>query len=337
MTDVNIEQQIERPQLHIKPRRDMLARYGITMKDFRDFVDVALAGQVVSQIYDDGFPYDLTVKFDDESHSSAERIARLAIDSKIGKIPLGNVAVISSASGPNTINRENVSRRLVISANVDGRDLRGAVNDIRSRIESQLTLPEGYFVTYGGQFESESAASRTLAITSLLALAVIFMLLYAQFRNIRQSLVILINMPLAMIGGVLILVLTGSELNIPAIIGFISLLGISTRNGMLLISRYNTLCREGMPLAERIITGSSDRLTPIIMTALTSALALIPLALRSSVPGNEIQSPLAVVILGGLFSSTALNIFVVPLLYRRIERRKNKYQYPQATLSENED
>lgn len=338
VTDVNIEQQIERPQLHIKPRRDMLARYGITMKDFRDFVDVALAGQVVSQIYDDGFPYDLTVKFDDESHSSAERIARLAIDSKIGKIPLGNVAVISSASGPNTINRENVSRRLVISANVDGRDLRGAVNDIRSRIESQLTLPEGYFVTYGGQFESESAASRTLAITSLLALAVIFMLLYAQFRNIRQSLVILINMPLAMIGGVLILVLTGSELNIPAIIGFISLLGISTRNGMLLISRYNTLCREGMPLAERIITGSSDRLTPIIMTALTSALALIPLALRSSVPGNEIQSPLAVVILGGLFSSTALNIFVVPLLYRRIERRKNKYQYPQtATLSENED
>ena len=153
VTDVNIEQQIERPQLHIKPRRDMLARYGITMKDFRDFVDVALAGQVVSQIYDDGFPYDLTVKFDDESHSSAERIARLAIDSKIGKIPLGNVAVISSASGPNTINRENVSRRLVISANVDGRDLRGAVNDIRSRIESQLTLPEGYFVTYGGQFE----------------------------------------------------------------------------------------------------------------------------------------------------------------------------------------
>ena len=322
VTDANIEQQIERPQLHITPRRDMLAQYGITMKEFRDFVDVALAGQVVSQVYEEGFPYDLTVKFDDESHATAEKIASMAIDSRAGKIPLANVADIRSATGPNTINRENVSRRLVISANVEDRDLRGTVNEIRSRIESELTLPEGYFITYGGQFESESAASRTLALTSLLALVIIFILLYAQFRDAGESLVILINMPLAMIGGVLILVMTGSELNIPAIIGFISLLGISTRNGMLLISRYNTLRHEGMKLRHRILTGSTDRLTPIIMTALTSALALIPLALRSDVPGNEIQSPLAVVILGGLFSSTALNIFVVPLLYRRLELRK---------------
>ncbi len=319
--DVNIEQQIERPQLEIIPRRDMLARYGITMKQFTDFVDVALAGQTVSQVYEGGLPYDLVVKFDDESHASATKIGEMAIDSKVGKIPLSNVADIVSATGPNTINRENVSRRLVISANVEGRDLRSAVNDIRHRVEKEVELPEGYFVNYGGQFESEAAASRTLALTSLLALLVIFILLYAQFRNVSQSLIILINMPLAMIGGVLILVITGGELNIPAIIGFISLLGISTRNGMLLISSYNSLKEDGMPLPLRIASGSRDRLTPIIMTALTSALALIPLALRSDVPGNEIQSPLAVVILGGLFSSTALNIFVVPILYRMVERR----------------
>lgn len=322
VTDVNIEQQIERPQLEIKPRRDMLARYGITMKQFTDFVDVALAGQNVSQVYKNGLPYDLVVKFDDDFHATASQIGELPIDSKVGKIPLSNVADIVSATGPNTINRENVSRRLVISANVEGRDLRGAVNEIRDRVASEVELPTGYFVNYGGQFESEAKASRTLLLTSLLALIVIFILLYAEFRNFRQSMIILINMPLAMIGGVLILVITGGELNIPAIIGFISLLGISTRNGMLLISRYNTLKEENQPLSLRIANGSRDRLVPIIMTALTSALALIPLALRYDVPGNEIQSPLAVVILGGLFSSTALNIFVVPVLYR-MEERKN--------------
>lgn len=185
-------------------------------------------------------------------------------------------------------------------------------------------MPEGYFVTYGGQFESEAAASRTLGLTSILALLIIFMLLYGEFRDLKESLVILVNMPLAMIGGVLILVATRSELNIPAIIGFISLLGIATRNGMLLISHYNQLEREGMDLDRRIAVGSVDRLTPIIMTALTSALALIPLALRSQVPGNEIQSPLAVVILGGLISSTTLNIFVVPVLYRMIAGKKSR-------------
>ena len=247
------------------------------------------------------------------------------IDSSEGMIPLSQVADVVSTTGPNTINRENVARRLVISANVDGRDLRSVVEEIQDRINDNVTLPEGYYISYGGQFESEASASRTLALTSLLALLVIFMLLYADFRNLAQSLVILINMPLAAIGGVWILVLAGDELNIPAIIGFISLLGIATRNGMLLMSRYNQLRDEGMPLAEWIATGSVDRLTPIIMTALTSALALIPLALRSGVPGNEIQSPLAVVILGGLVSSTSLNIFVVPVLYRYICTRRKKH------------
>lgn len=327
ITDVNIEQQMERPQLHIRPRRDMLARYGISMADFTGFVDVALAGKVVSQVYDAGLPYDITVKFDTDARSTQKRIASLMIDSNVGKIPLSYVADVVSSSGPNTINRENVNRRLVISANVDGRDLRGAVNDLRRRVAEDVELPEGYFITYGGQFESEAEASRTLALASVLALLVIFILVYAEFRSIPQSLVILINMPLAMIGGVLILVCTGGELNIPAIIGFISLLGIATRNGMLLISHYNQLELTGASLEERIATGSADRLTPIIMTALTSALALLPLALRSSVPGNEIQSPMAVVILGGLISSTVLNVFVVPILYRFIARRYPKQMY----------
>lgn len=324
MTDVNIEQQTERPQLDIVPRRAMLARYGITMSDFTRFVNVALAGEAVSQVYEEGLPYDITVKFDDASRTSRDRIASMMIDSNEGKIPLSYVADIRSASGPNTINRENVSRRLVVSANVDGRDLRGAVNELSKKVAEEVEMPEGYFVTYGGQFESEAAASRTLGLTSILALLIIFMLLYGEFRDLKESLVILVNMPLAMIGGVLILVATRSELNIPAIIGFISLLGIATRNGMLLISHYNQLEREGMDLDRRIAVGSVDRLTPIIMTALTSALALIPLALRSQVPGNEIQSPLAVVILGGLISSTTLNIFVVPVLYRMIAGKKSR-------------
>ncbi len=323
MTDVNIEQQTERPQLDIVPRRAMLARYGIKMSDFTRFVNVALAGEAVSQVYEDGLPYDVTIKFDDASRATRDRIASMMIDSNEGKIPLSYVADIRSASGPNTINRENVSRRLVVSANVDGRDLRGAVNELSRRVAEEVEMPEGYFVTYGGQFESEAAASRTLGLTSILALLIIFMLLYGEFRDFKESMIILVNMPLAMIGGVLILVITGGELNIPAIIGFISLLGIATRNGMLLISNYNKLEAEGVALDRRISVGSSDRLTPIIMTALTSALALIPLALRSQVPGNEIQSPLAVVILGGLISSTSLNIFVVPVLYRMIAKRKS--------------
>ena len=323
MTDVNIEQQVERPQIDIVPRRDMLARYGIRLKDFTQFIDVALAGKAVSQVYDNGLPYDITVKFDESARNTKELVEMLMIDSNQGKIPLSYVADVVSTTGPNTISRENNKRRLVISANVDGRDLRGAVNEIQDKVEEEITLPEGYFISYGGQFESEAQASRTLGLTSLLALLIIFMLLYGEFRNVPQSLVILINMPLAMIGGVLILVITGGELNIPAVIGFISLLGIATRNGMLLISRYNQLDKFGVPLHERIVTGSTDRLTPIVMTALTSALALIPLAVRSSVPGNEIQSPMAVVILGGLISSTFLNVFVVPILYRYITTKKD--------------
>ncbi len=337
VVDVNIEQQIERPQIEIVPRREMLARYGVAMNRFSEFVDVAMAGKQVSQVYEDGYPAPLTVRFETPADVSVEGLRRMPVDTREGKVPLGNLADIRSVSGPNTINRENAVRRLVVSANVDGRDLRGVVNEISDKVSANVEMPQGYHIRYSGQFESEAAASRTLALTSLLALAIILMLLYGEFRDFRESLVILINMPLAMIGGVLILVITGGELNIPAIIGFISLLGISTRNGMLLISRYNHLRDEGMGLEERIAVGSADRLTPIVMTALTSALALIPLALRGNEPGNEIQSPLAIVILGGLISSTALNIFVVPILYRFINRKKNRNFAVQTTkITENE-
>ncbi len=324
VVDISVEQQVERPQLSIKPRREMLAKYGIPINEFAHFINVTLSGEVVSQVYEKGLPYDLTVRLDDEHRNSMEKISNLMIDSNVGKIPLSNVAEIISTTGPNTINRENVNRRIIISANVQDRDLRGAVNAIKDKIDTEVVLPENYYVTFGGQFESEAEASRTLALMSIVAFVLILMLLYQEFNDMKQSLLILLNMPLAMIGGVLILRCTSGELNIPAIIGFISLLGITTRNGMLLINRYNSLKSEGWSLSDRIYKGSADRLNPIIMTALTSALALIPIAVSGNEPGNEIQSPLAIVILGGLLSSTVLNVIVVPLFYYFIAKKEEK-------------
>ena len=322
IVDANVEQQVDRPQLRITPRRTIMAKYGVTMAQFKQMLNTALSGEVVSQVYNDGLPYDLTVRLADDERGSIEALRNIAIDTNLGKVPLQEIADIVSTSGPNGISRENVSRRILVSANVDGRDLRGAVNDIKEAINNQVKLPENYYIVYGGQFESEERASRTLAIASLAALFVVFMLLFHEFRKVSLSLIILLNLPLAMIGGILILVLTGGELNIPATIGFISLLGISTRNGMLLISRYCHLQEQGLALDQRIEKGSAARLPPIIMTALTSALALIPLALKSSLPGNEIQSPMAIVILGGLFSATLLNIFVVPIIYKLTQQKK---------------
>lgn len=324
IVDVNLEQQVARPQLHISPKRDLLAKYGITMQQFSKFIEVTLAGETVSQVYENGLPYDLTLRLSDADRNSMEKIGNLMIDSNVGKIPLSFVADIKSSDGPNTINRENVSRRIVVSANVSDRDLRGAVNDIQDAINEQIKLPENYYIVYGGQFESEAKASRTLALASIIALIIVFILLYHEFKNVTESLIILLNLPLSMIGGVLILFFTSGELNIPAIIGFISLLGITTRNGMLLMSRYNHLEEEGKGLMERIVIGSVDRLNPIIMTALSSALALIPIALKSTEPGNEIQSPMAIVILGGLFSATLLNVFIVPIIYYLSKRNKDE-------------
>lgn len=324
VVDVNIEQQIERPELRITPRRELMARYGVTPGALRRAIETAMSGVRVSQVYEDGIPYDITVLVDPAVRNSLQSISDLPVDAAEGKVTLSNVATIASVSGPNTINRENVKRRIVISANVHERDLRGAVNDISKVIGEKVNLPENYYVEYGGQFESEAAASRTLAWTTLGAILIILMLLCHEFHDMRESLLILVNMPLAMIGGVLFLVVTGAELNIPAIIGFISLIGITTRNGMLLISRYNALKEQGVSLRQRIMTGSSDRLLPIVMTALTSALALIPLAINGDAPGNEIQSPLAVVILGGLITATVLNVFVVPAIYYLMNKKEEK-------------
>ena len=321
VADLNIEQQIERPQLRIAPRREVMARYGVTPAEFYAIVETMLGGSVVSQVYDDGRIFDIVVKTNDTSRSSMDNIRNMMVDAGGRKVPFSTIADITSTTGPNTINRENVARKIVISANVVGGDLRGAVNDIRDIIEERITLPEGYHIEYGGQFESEEAASRTLAITSILSILVIFMLLYGQFHNATQAAVVLLNLPLALIGGVVSLLLTSQIISIPAIIGFISLFGIATRNGMLLISRYNDLRSEGLSLGEAVLEGSLDRLNPILMTALTSALALIPLALTGDLAGNEIQSPMAQVILGGLVSSTLLNGFVIPIMYILINKK----------------
>ena len=306
VADLNVEQQVERPQLKIEPKRELLAKYGISLPEFAEIINVMLAGEVVSQVYEGNKAFDLTLKVNEDSRATADRIKNLIVDANGRKIPLGNIAEISSSTGPNTINRENVVRKIVISANVAGRDLRGVVNDIQKTVKEDIILPEGYHIQYGGQFESEQAASQTLLITSIFSIMVIFLLLFAQFRSINQASVILLNLPLALIGGVFAIYFTSGIISIPALIGFISLFGIATRNGMLLISRYNDL---------QVMHGSLDRLNPILMTALSSGLALTPLALGGSLPGNEIQSPMAIVILGGLFTSTLLNGFIIPIMY----------------------
>jgi CzcA family heavy metal efflux pump len=321
IADLNVEQQIERPQLAITPRRELMARYGVTLPELKEFVSVMLGGEVVGQVFDDGKSFDLTLKTSDAGRSTMEEIGNLTIDANGTKIPLSYVADIRSVAGPNTINRENAERKLVVSANVEGRDLRGVVNDIQARINNQIMpLPEGYRIEMGGQFESEQAAGQTLMLASILSLLVVFLLLFHEFKSAKESGVILLNLPLALIGGVLILWLTKGEISIPAIIGFISLFGIATRNGMLLVSHYKQLISEGIDRNKAVIQGSLDRLNPILMTALSSALALFPLAIRGNLPGNEIQSPMAVVILGGLLTSTFLNAFIIPIMYKELKK-----------------
>ena len=315
VTDLNVEQQVERPQLVIRPRRLLLASNGITLPQFAAYVNAALGGEVVSQVQDGGKTFDLTVRMADKDINSIDHIRNMLIDTADGRqVCLSDVADIFSSAGPNTISRENAQRKLVVSANAQGRDLRSVVNDMRQSIETNVKLPDGYRVEYGGQFESEASASRLLLGLSVVSIVVILLLLYLQFRSWKQSVVVLLNLPLALIGGVLALVVTGGVVSIPAIIGFISLFGMATRGGMLLVDRYNELARHGLSRREVVLRGSLDRLLPILMTALSSGLALIPLALGSSLPGNEIQSPMAQVMLGGLLTSTLLNLIIVPLM-----------------------
>ena len=324
VVDLNVEQQVERPQLQIVPKREMLAKYGVTPSEFTDMVEVYLAGRTVSRVYEGNRVFDLTVKADDDSRSTIEAIRDMPVDVVGGKVPFSQIVEIRSAAGPNTINRENVARKIVISANVSDGDLQGAVNHIRKTINDNVPLPEGYHVEYGGQFESAQSATRTLLVTSLMAILVIFLLLYGQFKDVRQASAVLLNLPLALIGGVFAIFFADGIISIPAIIGFISLFGIATRNGMLLIDRYNELRQSGLSLHDAVMRGSLDRLNPILMTALTSALALIPLALGGDLPGNEIQSPMAKVLLGGLLTSTMLNGFIVPVVYILISKKRNE-------------
>ncbi len=322
LVDVNVDQQVEIPQIQIRANREMLAFYGITLSQFNEFIDISFGGEKLADIYEGQRSFDLILKLDTTYTQSIEGIKNALIDTENGnKIPLSQVADIVSVSGPSSISRENVQRKIVISANVAGRDLRSVVEDIQENIKTNITFPEGYRVEYGGQFESEAKASQTLLITSIIAIFIIFLLLYQEFKNFKLAGIILLNLPLALIGGVFAIFVTSNVLSIPAIIGFITLFGIATRNGILLVSHYQQLQERGEPLYETIIHGSKDRLIPILMTALTAALALIPLALKGDLPGNEIQSPMAKVILGGLLTSTLLNIYVVPVIFSVLKIR----------------
>jgi CzcA family heavy metal efflux pump len=332
LVDINVEQQVETPQIQIRANRDMLAAYGITVNEFNHFIDIAFGGEKLADIYEGQRRFDLVLKLKDDYTQSIEGIRAVLIDTHDGKkVPLEQVAEVVSVSGPSSISRENVQRKIVISANVSGGDLRGVVDQIQDQVSQNITLPEGFWVEYGGQFESEAKASQTLIITSILAIFIIFMLLFQEFKDFKLAGIILLNLPLALIGGVFSIYFSSGILSIPAIIGFITLFGIATRNGILLISRYQHLHELGTSLNDTIILGSADRLNPILMTALTAALALIPLAVQGDLPGNEIQSPMAKVILGGLLTSTLLNIYIVPAIYfiaskhMGLNKRKENY------------
>lgn len=316
LADLNVEQQIEVQQLRIIPNRIMLAQYGIRLGDFMQYIDIAFAGEKVGQVFEGQRSFDLVLRYNEESRNTAEAIGDALIDTPSGdKIPLHYVADVDVSGNPYSVERENVQRKIVVSANVAGRDLRSVVNDIQQALESNITLPKNYRVEYGGQFESEERATRLLLITSIGAIILIFLLLFVEFGDLRLSSIVLLNLPLALIGGVFIVYFTSGVISIASTIGFISLFGIASRNGILLVSRYRVLQAEGRNMAETIIEGSLDRLNPILMTALTTGLALIPLALAGAEAGNEIQSPMAVVILGGLMSSTFLNLAVIPAIF----------------------
>ncbi len=325
LVDLSVEQQVEIPQIQIKAKREMLSKYGISIADYIEFIDVAFAGEKVSQIFEGNRSYDLLLRFGDPVNNNIENIKNTLIDTYSGqKVPLYYVADIISTTGPNTINRENVQRKIVISANVSGRDQRSVVEDIKKKINQSIKLPDEYRIEYGGQFESEAEASKTLLVMSLFSLLIIFLLLYLEFKDFKISSIVLINLPLALIGGIFSIYFTSGIISIPSIIGFITLFGIATRNGILLVSRYNALKSEGIKLYERIMQGSLDRLSPILMTALSAGFALIPLAIAGDLPGNEIQSPMAKVILGGLLTSTFLNLIVVPVVYYLANKNTEK-------------
>ena len=321
VVDVNVEQQVETPQLQVRADREKLAYFGITMEDFNAFIESAFPGKKLGSVYEEERSFDLIIRLNKDYTESVEGVKRALIDTPTGKVPLEDVASVVSVGGPGSISRENVQRKVVVSANIASGDVAGTVERVSEYLEKELALEEGYRLEYGGQFESAESASRTLWMTTMLAILVVFVLLYSEFKSTMLSAVVLLNLPLALIGGILATYFTSAVMSIPAIIGLITLFGIATRNGILLVSRYQHLRQDGMPLDEAVVIGSADRLTPILMTAFTSALALVPMIINGSASGNEIQSPMAVVVLGGLLSSTILNIYIIPIVYRWVVRK----------------
>ena len=330
LVDVSVEQQTETPELQIRAKRDMLARHKISMEEFNHYIELAFSGDKVSEVYEGQRSFDLVLRLNKNYTESIEGIKSAMIVNGEGvMIPLEEVAEIVSVGGPNSISRENVQRKIVVSANTAGRDVVSIVEEIEQRVNDNVNIPENYLVEYGGQFQSAKKASKTLMIMTIIAIFVIFLLLYGEFKDVTLSAIVLINLPLALIGGVFAIFVTSNTVSIPAIIGFITLFGIATRNGILLISRYQFGTTQGITLRQSVIDGSKDRLTPILMTALTSALALIPMVMNGTASGNEIQSPMAVVVLGGLLTSSFLNMYVIPIIYEMI--------YSKKTISQNND
>ena len=327
LVDVSVEQQTETPELQIRAKRDMLARYGISMEEFNHYIELAFSGEKISEVYEGQRSFDLVLRLNKNYTESIEGIkSAMIINGEGAMIPLEEIAEIVSVGGPNSISRENVQRKIVVSANTSGRDVVSIVNEIEQRVNEHVNIPENYLVEYGGQFQSAKKASRTLLLMTIIAIFVIFLLLYGEFKDVTLSAITLINLPLALIGGVFAIFISSNTISIPAIIGFITLFGIATRNGILLISRYQYGAAHGVALRQAIIDGSRDRLNPILMTALTSALALIPMVINGSQSGNEIQSPMAVVVLGGLLTSTLLNVYVIPIVYEMIHAKKQTSQ-----------
>ncbi|HVI72834.1 MAG TPA: efflux RND transporter permease subunit, partial [Pyrinomonadaceae bacterium] len=322
VVDLLVEPQVGVPQVQINMNRQAAAAVGVSAESLAETVDTAFNGHVASQVLEEQKTYDVLVRFDDSARQSVETISKTLIDTPSGgKVPIAQVADVRVDQGPNTINRENVQRRIIVQANVADRDLGSVIADVRTAIGQRVRLPQGYFVQYGGQFESQEKASRQILLFSIVAIAGIFLLLYIALKSVRSAFLVMANLPLALIGGVVMVFLSGGTLSIASLVGFITLFGIATRNGIMLISHYSHLMtEEGVGFRDAIVQGSMERLSPILMTALVTGVGLIPLALGVGEPGKEIQQPMAIVILGGIFTSTFLNMIVIPALYLKYGR-----------------
>src|SRR5215216_4270601 len=322
IVDLLVEPQVGVPQVQVNMNRQAAAAVGLRAEDLAETVDTAFNGHVASQVLEEQRTYDVLVRFDDSARQSVESIGRTLIDTPAGaKVPIGQVAEVRVDQGPNTINRENVQRRIIVQANVADRDLGSVIEDVRTAIGQKVRLPQGYFVQYGGQFEAQEKASRQILLFSIVAIAGIFLLLYIALKSVRSAFLVMANLPLALIGGVVMVFLSGGTLSIASLVGFITLFGIATRNGIMLISHYSHLMtEESVAFRDAIVQGSMERLSPILMTALVTGVGLIPLALGVGQPGKEIQQPMAIVILGGIFTSTFLNMIVIPALYLKFGR-----------------